>query len=78
MSQWQDPDNAVKVFDLRNSAKVAEVGEDHQQKAIYEKLENTAAIGELFATIFSKYTNFIEQLNFCPFKRIELNFIFTD
>ncbi|XP_067950634.1 DENN domain-containing protein 5B-like isoform X2 [Watersipora subatra] len=44
MSQWQDPDNAVKVFDLRNSAKVAEVGEDHQQKAIYEKLENTAAI----------------------------------
>lgn len=47
VSQWQDPDHSVKVFDMRNNAKGAEEDGDDHQKAVYEKLNNMDDIGKL-------------------------------
>lgn len=48
VSQWQDPDRGVKVFDLRNNVKAAEGNDEGgHQKAVYEKLNNIHKIGEL-------------------------------
>lgn len=48
MSQWQEPEQCVKVFDLRNNAKVAtEDTEDDPQKAVYKKLDSLEGIGKL-------------------------------
>lgn len=46
MSQWQDPDKSVKVFDLRNNVKVEGEGEEDHQKATYERFKGLAQVGK--------------------------------
>lgn len=48
MSQWQNPDHSVRVFDLRNNVKADDSnessGEEHQ-KAAYEKCDTIEETG---------------------------------
>ena len=52
VSQWQDPDQSVKVFDLRNNVKVNEDGEEEQQKAVYDRFKGMDEIGMLNLPIY--------------------------
>jgi len=42
ISQWQDPEVGVRVFDMRN--KVKATSEDHQ-RAVYDRAANLAETG---------------------------------
>lgn len=48
MSQWQNPDHSVRVFDLRNNVKVDESNEssaEEQQKTSYERCDTIEDTG---------------------------------